>query len=43
VAGLDKEIRKIIMAGLGAITDTVEKSKDAIENFVQSDGVKNMA
>lgn len=43
VAGLDKEIRKVIMAGLGAITDTVEKSKDAIENFVQSDGVKNMA
>ncbi|NLG56861.1 MAG: hypothetical protein GX540_00460 [Clostridiales bacterium] len=43
MAGLDKEIRKIIMAGLGAITDTVEKSKDAIENFVQSDGVKNMA
>ena len=43
MAGLDKEIRKIIMASIGAITETVEKSKDAIENFVQSEGVKNMA
>lgn len=43
MAGLDKEIRKIIMAGLGAIGTTVEKSKDAIEEFVRSDGVKNMA
>lgn len=43
MASLDKEIRKIIMAGLGAISNTVEKSKDAIEDFVQSDGVKNMA
>ncbi len=43
MASLDKEIRKIIMAGLGAITNTVEKSKDAIEEFVHSDGVKNMA
>lgn len=43
VASLDKEIRKIIMAGLGAISNTVEKSKDAIEEFVHSDGVKNMA
>ena len=36
MASLDKEVRKIIMAGIGAISDTVEKSKDAIENFVQS-------
>ncbi len=43
VGSLDKEIRKIIMAGLGAISNTVEKSKDAIEEFVHSDGVKNMA
>jgi polyhydroxyalkanoate synthesis regulator phasin len=43
MASLDKEVRKIIMAGIGAISDTVEKSKDAIENFVQSEGVRNMA
>ncbi len=42
MASLDKEIRKVIMAGLGAISNTVEKSKDAIEEFVQSDGVKHM-
>lgn len=43
MAGLEKEIRRIIMAGLGAIGNTVEKSKDAIEGFVRSDGLKNMA
>ncbi len=43
MSGIEQEIRKIIMAGLGAISSTVEKSKDAIEEFVHSDGVKNMA
>lgn len=40
---LDDKIRKIVMTGIGAIVETVEKSKDAIVEFAGSDQVKALA
>lgn len=37
---LDDKIRKIVMTGIGAIVETVEKSKDAIVGFAGSDQAK---
>lgn len=40
---LDDKLRKIVMAGIGAIAETVEKSRDAIAGFAGSDQAKALA
>ena len=40
---LEEKLRKIVLAGIGAIASTVEKSKDAIVEFAGSDQAKNLA
>lgn len=40
---LEQKLRKIVMTGIGAIVDTVEKSKDAIKGFAQSEQVSDFA
>ena len=40
---LEEKLRKIVLASIGAIASTVEKSKDAIVEFAGSDQAKNLA
>lgn len=40
---LEEKLRKIVMTGIGAIVDTVEKSRDALAEFAESPQVKNLA
>lgn len=40
---LDDKLRKIVMAGIGAIAETVEKSRDAIAGFAGSEQAKALA
>ena len=40
---LEEKLRKIVLAGIGAIASTVEKSKDALVEFAGSDQAKSLA
>lgn len=40
---LEEKLRKIVMTGIGAIVETVEKSKDALAELAGSEQVKNLA
>lgn len=39
----DEKIKHIVMAGIGAVVETVEKSKEAITSFVDSEQAKKLA
>ena len=40
---LEEKLKNIVLSGIGAIANTVEKSKDAIVDFVSSDKGKSLA
>lgn len=40
---LEEKLKNIVLSGIGAIANTVEKSKDAIVEFVSSDKGKSLA
>ncbi|NLX83177.1 MAG: DUF810 domain-containing protein [Clostridiales bacterium] len=40
---IEEKLKNIVLAGIGAIANTVEKSKDAIVDFVSSDSGKSLA
>ena len=39
---LEQKLRKIVMTGIGAIVDTVEKSREAIKGFAQSEQANDL-
>lgn len=41
--GLDEKIKNIAMAGIGAVVDIVEKSRDVLAEFANSDKAKEWA
>ena len=40
---LEEKLKNIVLSGIGAIANTVEKSRDAIVDFVSSDKGKSLA
>ncbi|HHT07619.1 MAG: hypothetical protein ACOYI6_07885 [Christensenellales bacterium] len=40
---IEEKLKNIVLAGIGVIANTVEKSKDAIVDFVSSDSGKSLA
>lgn len=39
----DEKLKKIAMAGIGAVTNAVEKSKEAIESFATKENIEHLA